>query len=75
MKCGCDKRIEKELKSGGLQNARMQGFAFDFDEGLRKILNIEFLYNRINPKTLNYYRQDYVQSVKAKYCPFCGEKL
>ncbi len=51
MKCGCDKKIEKELQINGMQNPRLQGFTFDFSNGFKKILTLEFLYNRINPKT------------------------
>lgn len=75
MKCGCDKKMEKELQAAGFQNPKLQGIIFDIDNGFKSVLTMDFKYNRINPKTLNYYRQDYHQQVKAKYCPFCGKKL
>ncbi|MCP4267364.1 MAG: hypothetical protein GY777_17655 [Candidatus Brocadiaceae bacterium] len=75
MKCGCDKKIEKELQINGMQNPRLQGFTFDFSNGFKKILTLEFLYNRINPKTQNYYKENYSQPVKAKFCPWCGIEL
>lgn len=51
MKCGCDRKIEDKLRVNGMQNPRLQGFTYDFDNGFKKILTLEFLYNRINPKT------------------------